>query len=234
MAEQGSLRVQRDPNQSIRSDRANHTSPISGNPFIQRGEEDVEPVNCRVEVRYSRLGGLPFIGDWYHAYVLVTMADGKRYYVRGGPESGAGSSGSTSAISGGSSQNSSGGSSGSSGSGSSNSSNSSNPGSSPAEDGGSTGPFGKIVTEYGEYVPGTIDYETGSPPTVVVHVSANGDECTTYYDAMKSSADRIEGANIPYNPLSQNSNSTAHQAVEDAGLSRPSAPVWAPGSDRRI
>lgn len=40
---------------------------------------------------------------------------------------------------------------------------------------------------------------------------------------------KINNANIPYNPFSTNSNAYAHGAEGAAGLPTPKPPVWVPG-----
>ncbi len=52
----------------------------------------------KLEIRYSRLGWIPFLGSYYHGYVVVTDTDGSQYYWRAGPSSGGPSSGASGAL----------------------------------------------------------------------------------------------------------------------------------------
>jgi hypothetical protein len=179
----------------------------------------IDPLGLvKIEVRYNKLGGIGS-ASYYHAYVVVTDNSGRQTYYRGGPSAGGpsgGSSGQLSSASGGSS-------SGASGS-NSNSSNST----SPCGKGGNSGPWGAISTNSGPYVPGTIDWNPNKTPSVTV--LDNSDPAGPYNQALRSAFNKIGNANIVYNPLRTNSNSAAHQAIQDIGLPRPKAPVWAPGS----
>lgn len=180
---------------------------------------------CKVDVRFSRLGG---VGKkaYYHAYIVTTAPDNTRTYFRGGPSAGgpsSGASGQVSSGSGGSSSQSS----GSNSSESSNSSNSSSPGSSPAGAGGNAGPWGAISTESGKYEPGTIDYEEGTPPSM--RVVDNDDSCDGLNASLGSALSAIGAANIPYNPFSSNSNATVRQVLVNSGINVGKPIVWAPG-----
>ena len=163
--------------------------------------------------------------NWYHAYVVATDPSGKQYYFRGGP-SARGPTGGVSGQLGSATGGSTSGGLGSRSSGSSNSSNSSSPGSGRGGPGANNGPWGPIITESGSYVPGTIDYETGTPPSVTV--LDDNEPCTCRADFEKAVRD-IQNAQIPYNPLSTNSNATAREVIERGGFKSPTPPVWAPG-----
>jgi len=175
---------------------------------------------CKIDVRFAQLGP-----NWYHAYIVTTDTDGSRTYYRGGPSAGGPSSGASGAISSGSSGSLSGWS-GSNSSGVSNSSNSSSPGSGRGGAGNNNGPWGPIVTEHGPYVPGTIDWETGTPPTM--NIVDNNEPCGCNSDFSRIMQD-IQNANIPYNPFSTNSNATVRETLERAGYHPGTPPVWAPG-----
>ena len=190
----------------------------------------------KIEIIYSPLSPL----GYYHGTVVVTdPTTGKKTYYRGGPTSnplGGGSSassGGTSSSSGGAS---SGSSCGSSGSNSSNSSNSSSPGSSPAKPGGRTGPFGPIKCVYGPYVPGSIDYPASGDPSLLPSVTVvdTPDPAGPTNDKLRRIFDGYNNSNYPYNPINNNSNTAAHQSIEDLGRPRPMPPVWAPGSGGRL
>jgi RHS repeat-associated protein len=180
---------------------------------------------CRVDVRFKKLGP-----GYYHAYIVSTEPDGSQTYFRGGPSAAGPSSGSFGAISSGSSGSSSG-SSGSNSSGASNSSNSSSPGSGRGGVGQNNGPFGPIVMNTGPYRPGTVDWQTGSPPSM--NVLNNNEPCGCNTDFAKAMRD-IQNAHIPYNPLSTNSNATVREALERSGFNPGEPPVWAPGWETQL
>jgi hypothetical protein len=166
------------------------------------------PPSCKVEVRANKLSDL----GYYHMFIVFTDATGKEYYLRGGPSAGGpGSSGLSSQLGGGSSQEPSG----------SNASNSS-------DGGGAGGSWGYIVTEYGEYKPGTIDWDPGAKSTTV----DSGPATCGKLSALQNAFDGITASKTPYNPLGPNSNSSVFSALRRVGIS-PAAPagVWAPGAN---
>ncbi len=186
---------------------------------------------CKIEIRHARLGEI-FGKAYYHAYVVTTEPDGSQNYFRGGPSAGGPSGGAIGAIASGGSGNSSGSASKHSRSQSSNSSNGSSPGSSPGGKDGNLGPWGAIVATTGSYVPGTIDWDPNPSPTVKVLDDCK--PCSEYNQKLRYGLRLIENAKIPYNPFGDNSNATAYSIVEIAGFSRPTAPVWAPGSTHKL
>jgi RHS repeat-associated protein len=192
-----------------------------------------DPVNyddpfglCKVDVRYAQLGS---VGgkSWNHAYVVTTSPDNTRTYFRGGPSGGGpsgGSSGQLGSATGGQS-------SGASGS-NSNSGNSSSPGSGKGGTGANTGPWGAITTESGAYVAGTIDYDSGNPASQ--RALDNDVSCDKYNASFATTLKAINAANIPYNPIGNNSNAVAHTILGKAGLSIGEPSVWAPGWDNTL
>jgi len=175
---------------------------------------------CKVEIRFWKLGP-----NWYHAYIVLTNPDGSQYYFRGGPSAGGPSSGASGGLSSGASGSTSGSTSGSSNS--SNSSNSSSPGASPGG-GGNYDPWGPVRARNGDYVPGTIDWDPGNPPTEVLE--DDDQPCGCVINKMKSFTNSVNSANIPYNPCSTNSNAFAFGAARAGGFTPPPPPVWVPGS----
>ena len=91
--------------------------------------------------------------------------------------------------------------------------------------------WGYIYPESGEYVKDTIDWENVTPPSVTI--LDNDEPCDCYKEKLQNALDNIRDKKIPYHPLSDNSNATAHQIIEDSGFPRPVPPkgVWAPGHD---
>lgn len=181
---------------------------------------------CKIDVRFAQLGP-----GWYHAYVLTTDLNGSQNYYRGGPSApgpSGGASGALSSASGGTTS----GSLGGRNCGVSNSANSTSPGAGQGGPGADNGPWGSIATSSGPYLPFTIDYDPGMPPSA--SVLSNDASCGGYNSALAKALGDINKAQIPYNPLSTNSNAVAREIIERAGLSVPSPPVWAPGWSTRL
>jgi hypothetical protein len=179
---------------------------------------------CTVEVRYN-----PVALGASHAFVVTTDGDSQMYF-RGGPSEGGPSSGASGAIGSGSGG-SSGGSSRSNSSDGSNSSNGSSPGSGRGGAGENNGPWGPIVVDHGAYRPGTIDW---NPAAVVQHVTTQPGNCDRIDRDFAATANAVENAVIPYNPLSTNSNATARTIIEGAGIAAPRPSEWVPGWDTRL
>jgi RHS repeat-associated protein len=98
---------------------------------------------------------------------------------------------------------------------------------------GSSGGYGKIVTQCGEYTRGTIDWTPDELPSVTIIDDPNK-RAADYYDKLRDAMRRIEDRKINYDPFGCNSNSTAHDAIQVIGFPRPVAPVWAPGHNCRL
>jgi hypothetical protein len=176
------------------------------------------PPECKVEVRANKLSSL----GYYHMFIVFTDENGKEYFLRGGPSgSGGGSAASSGELSGGSSR---AGSDSTSGSGS-------NPSAASDSSRGGIGPYGDIVTKYGEYLPGTIDYDTGAPAVTVM----NGVDACAKYAELTAQMDAITASHTRYNPLGPNSNSVVFTSLKNVGIT-PKTPddVWAPGKDAEI
>jgi len=187
-------------------------SYVQNNPLSNLDDDG----HVTIELRYTPVA----VGN--HTYIVVTDTNGHQTYYRAGPTNGASSGWITPASSGASSP--------SSGSNSSNSSNSTAPGAGPGGAGANTGPFGALTAEHGDYVPGTVDYETH--PAASVTLLSNDQPAASYTDQLNQYESTINGANIPYNPLSTNSNAYAQGAVQFLGLTPPATPpVLAPGHD---
>ncbi len=141
------------------------------------------------------------IGPTHHAFIVTTDSDSVNYF-RGGPAGngfGSGSSGS---------------------------------GASSASSGTSGGAdamrgWGPIVTRYGPYQPGTIDWTTR--PTGQQTVRQTAGSCDAIEGVFAAEADRIEAARIPYSPFGPNSNTTVRTLLEAAGITDVTPVVWAPG-----
>ena len=178
-------------------------------------ELQLEEACCKIEVRASEIGAI-FGKSYSHLFIVFTDKDGIEYYLRGGPSGQTGSSGLSSGLSGGSSHSSSRGSSGSG----------SNPSNSL-----SGSPWGYITTEYGQYLPGTIDYD---PEAKSIQVASGTESCSGYRKLMEE-MEKINNAHVDYNPLGPNSNSVVFTTLKNIGIT-PKLPedVWAPGYETPI
>lgn len=94
-------------------------------------------------------------------------------------------------------------------------------------DGSPNSIWGPIKTLYGPYGPETRDWDPGNPPTM--DVLNNNELCGPYNQQFENTMQEINNANIPYRPLSTNSNSVTSTALGRAGLPAGQTPVWAPG-----
>lgn len=178
---------------------------------------------CKIEVKFNPLGP-----GYYHAHIVTTDPGGFQIGFRGGPGGIGPSGGPFGALS-----------SGSGGSvsqkspgrgGSSNSSNTSSPGSGPGGPGNNTGPWGPLTPTIGPYGPQLfIDYPNAGGPLPSMTVLNNSQSCTNYQTQFAQNFLAVQQANIPYNPLSTNSNALIQNTLTNSGLSPGQPPVWAPG-----
>lgn len=197
-------------------------------------EPEPAPEVCKVEVRFTPVAG----GLANHAFVTTTDRDSVNFF-RGGPflggpgSSTSGEAGDVSGQLGSASGGSSAGASGSGSSGSSNSGNASSPGSGRGGTAKSAGPWGPIVTKHGAYGPGTIDWTAS--PTATKTVAVRPGSCDATERNLTRHLGEIDDVQIPYNPLSTNSNATAHTILERSGIhAGVKTPVWAPGWNTRL
>lgn len=86
--------------------------------------------------------------------------------------------------------------------------------------------WGHINAQYGDYTPNTKDWDPGSPPSDTV--LDDGKPCTCENAALQKAANDINNSTIPYSPFSPNSNSAAHYALQQMGLSLSNPSVWVP------
>ncbi|MEL6877132.1 MAG: hypothetical protein AAGL68_03430 [Pseudomonadota bacterium] len=94
------------------------------------------------------------------------------------------------------------------------------------------GIYGPIVTEYGDYRPGTVDWTTDpSGQQTVDEFAGNCDEVDA---SLAGTMDAIEDARINYMPLHQNSNSTVREGLERAGYPDVDPVVWAPAWNTQL
>ena len=173
---------------------------------------------AKVEIRYNQLSPVGYT----HAYIVVTDLNGQQTFFRGGPSKGGPSSGGSSSATGGSASNS------NSDSGSSESSNSSSPGSNPCR-GGRRGPWGQLVGQTGPYITGATRDYTKSPKSSQTLINDNN-PASKYNTILQNWVNKVNAADIPYNPFDANSNAFAHQGAATLGISRPKPADWAPGA----
>lgn len=81
-------------------------------------------------------------------------------------------------------------------------------------------------------MPGTVDYTTS--PAASVTVLSNNLPAAGYISQLSQYQGAVNGAGIPYNPFSTNSNAYAAGAVQSVGLTAPTPPVWAPGAGTQL
>jgi RHS repeat-associated protein len=179
----------------------------------------------------------------YHSFIIVSDNEGHNpYIIRFGAGTIPGLSGSASS-SGGSLSQSSGSRPylfGSSANTYSNSSNSSCPGSSRGGPNANNGPFGAIEPYFGPYtekdkegypVP---DYDSGYEDWPHMSIVSGDSHAPGYYESLFGKmATRIGASEVPYLPMTTNSNASTSTVLERSGVQRNSKndklPVWAPG-----
>lgn len=192
---------------------------------------------AKIEIRAKPIDSAPSTNHLYIIYTVYNDAGDKiEYYFRGGPGLGDGSLGGSFGgapeviFGGGSAVN-------------------------PMEYFGN--PFGSITTESGVYSPYALDsngvpiidpktgvpytgtdWFTGAPSATII--TGTQSEIEPYITSISDQMNAIELAHYRYNPITQNSNTTAWQALINAGLS-PHLPtyndgttVWAPGFDQHF
>jgi hypothetical protein len=94
------------------------------------------------------------------------------------------------------------------------------------------GIYGPIVTEYGAYVKGTVDWTTSPSSTQVVDRLPGN--CDRIEGQFRTHMDAIEAARTNYMPLNQNSNSTVRETLERAGYPNVRPVQWAPAWNAQL
>lgn len=99
-----------------------------------------------------------------------------------------------------------------------------------ANDGGDPSPsfFGPIQTEFGEYRPGTPDWDPDfdNPFEVVLQ----GDDLSNEWHKIENAMREIDIEEWPYHVIKRNSNSAVDEALRRSGVPLPKGDYWAPGS----
>ncbi|MGA3213106.1 MAG: hypothetical protein ABSD20_17520, partial [Terriglobales bacterium] len=182
-----------------------------------------------IEIKYN-----PLAAGSSHSFIVVTDRDGTQYVFRAGPSLGAGGFSRSSgpwqnagiiagASSGSASQSS------TPDSSKSNSSNSASPGAGPTAQGD---PFGQLYAQ--RESPTDPNGDNMSPISGSVTALSNDAPAASYLQQLDSFDNTLNSMDIPYNPLSTNSNAYVTNALQFLNVPVPSAPVWAPGSGTNL
>jgi hypothetical protein len=184
-----------------------------------------------IQVRANYIVKAPNFDAAYHLFITVDDGNGNVTYYRGGPathgSSGRDSSGSSSgSSSGGSSGSSSGGSGGSS-------SGSSSGGSSGGSSGSSESGSQKLVTDYGFYVKGSVDYNENA--LIIYQAKINPEDISRVKNYLTNQMNLIQKAKINYFITGPNSNSTVGTALRNMGINvRIPKGIWVPGFEQQL
>jgi hypothetical protein len=184
-----------------------------------------------IQVRANYIVKAPNFDAAYHLFITVDDGNGNVTYYRGGPathgSSGRDSSGSSSgSSSGGSSGSSSGGSGGSS-------SGSSSGGSSGGSSGSSESGSQKLVTDYGSYVKGSVDYNENA--LIIYQAKINPEDISRVKNHLTNQMNLIQKAKINYFITGPNSNSTVGTALRNMGINvQIPKGIWAPGFEQQL
>ena len=89
--------------------------------------------------------------------------------------------------------------------------------------------WGPLRAEHGPYIPGSVDYDAGSPPSMTL--LQDGAPCGILNLRLTGAEIALNSAEIPYNPLTTNSNAFVPYALSWIHLAPGAPPVSAPGWD---
>ncbi len=89
--------------------------------------------------------------------------------------------------------------------------------------------WGPLRAEHGPYVPGSVDYDPGDPPSMTL--LEDGAPCGIYNLRLTGAEIALNSAEIPYQPLTTNSNAFVPFALGWIDLTPGVPPVQAPGWD---
>jgi len=87
--------------------------------------------------------------------------------------------------------------------------------------------WGPISAKFGDYVPGTPDWDPSTPPTDTI--LNNNSPCGCYNASLEQAAKDLNEAEVLYDPLGPNSNSTANFGLQRMNLGGHRPSVIAPG-----
>ena len=174
--------------------------------------------HATIEVKYNPLS----LGS-NHSFIVITDRDGTQTVFRAGPSISAGTGWITPATGGSASQ------SATPTSSQSDSSNSSSPGAGQTAQGN---PWGQLYAQQESPTdPSGDNMSTISGSTTVL---SNDLPASSYIQGLQQFDTGLNQANIPYNPLSTNSNAYVTNALQSIGVPTPKAPVWAPGAGTNL
>jgi hypothetical protein len=87
--------------------------------------------------------------------------------------------------------------------------------------------WGPLRAEHGPYLPGTVDYDSGSPPAMTL--LDDGPSCGVYNLRLTGAEIAINSSHVPYNPLTTNCNAFVRYALSWIHVTPGAPPVTAPG-----
>jgi RHS repeat-associated protein len=174
--------------------------------------------HATIEVKYN-----PTALDSNHSFIVVTDRDGTQTVFRAGPSANVNNLWITPATGGAASQST------IPGSSQSDSSNSSSPGAGPTAQGD---PWGQLYAQ--QESPTDRNGDNMSPISGSVTVLSNDLPASSYIQGLQQFDTALNQVNIPYNPLSTNSNAYATNALQSIGVPTPKAPVWVPGAGTNL
>jgi hypothetical protein len=174
--------------------------------------------HATIEVKYN-----PLVLGSNHSFIVITDRDGTQTVFWAGPSVSANSLWITPATGGSALQ------SATPTSSQSNSSNSSSPGAGPTAQGD---PYGQLYAQ--QESPTDPNGDNMSTISGSVTVLSNDLPASSYINGLTQFDSGVNQANIPYNPLSTNSNAYVTNALQSIGVPTPKAPVWAPGAGTNL
>jgi RHS repeat-associated protein len=189
-------------------------SYVQNNPLSSFDDDG----HATIEVKYNPLA----LGS-NHSFIVITDRDGTQTVFRAGPSVSAGTGWITPATGGSASQSS------TPTSSQSDSSNSSSPGAGTTANGN---PYGQLVSQ--QESPTDPNGDNMSTISGAVTVLSNDLPASSYINGLQQFDSGLNSANIPYNPLSTNSNAYVTNALQSIGVPTPKAPVWAPGAGTNL
>lgn len=87
--------------------------------------------------------------------------------------------------------------------------------------------WGPLRAEHAPYLPGTVDYDSGSPPTMTL--LDDGPSCGVYNLRLTGAEIALNSSQLPYNPLTTNCNAFVRYALTWIHVTPGAPPVAAPG-----
>ena len=92
------------------------------------------------------------------------------------------------------------------------------------------GSHGNLTVSFGRQA----EKAEGTREDVRVNVGETKKSFDEVVSELETFGKKVNAAEIPYRPVTRNSNSFAHQAVEVVTGDRPKPAAWAPGSGKRL